>query len=143
MECLTNPPYLCGSDGKSYCTVCQACSNPEVEWYISQDLPCAQEAGEKTCGGIAGKICPSGYKCLYEGNYPDASGICIKDKTQNCVIYPKPEDVEKYHLQVAPQNYCASCGDGVCDYIEKCLPSHPITADCGGGGLYCPQDCES
>lgn len=40
MECIVNPPYICGSDGKSYCTECQACANPEVEWYVTQDEPC-------------------------------------------------------------------------------------------------------
>lgn len=40
MECIQNPPYICGSDGKSYCSTCQACSNKEVEWYIIQDKPC-------------------------------------------------------------------------------------------------------
>jgi len=30
------------------------------------------------CGGIAGKLCPSGYDCKYEGTYPDARGMCIK-----------------------------------------------------------------
>ncbi len=40
MECITNPPYICGSDGKSYCSECQACANPGIEWYVIQDLPC-------------------------------------------------------------------------------------------------------
>ncbi|MCX6730892.1 MAG: hypothetical protein NTZ55_03520 [Candidatus Roizmanbacteria bacterium] len=30
------------------------------------------------CGGIAGRLCPSGYFCKYNGTYPDASGTCIK-----------------------------------------------------------------
>ena len=30
------------------------------------------------CGGFAGKLCPDGYECQMEGNYPDASGTCIK-----------------------------------------------------------------
>lgn len=30
------------------------------------------------CGGIAGKMCPAGYICASEGDYPDAGGICIK-----------------------------------------------------------------
>ena len=31
------------------------------------------------CGGIAGILCPSGYTCKPEGNYPDAAGICEND----------------------------------------------------------------
>lgn len=40
-ECIIGPPYICGSDGKTHCTVCQACAKPEVEWYVFQDEPCA------------------------------------------------------------------------------------------------------
>lgn len=32
------------------------------------------------CGGIAGVICPVGYTCQYDGNYPDASGTCVKEQ---------------------------------------------------------------
>ncbi|MBU0576607.1 hypothetical protein KJ707_01655 [Patescibacteria group bacterium] len=42
-ECTYPPPHLCGSDSKSYCTVCQACSNPEVAWYEMSDNPCESE----------------------------------------------------------------------------------------------------
>jgi len=31
-----------------------------------------------SCGGITGKMCPSGYYCKYGGTYPDASGTCIE-----------------------------------------------------------------
>jgi hypothetical protein len=40
MECIVSPPYICGSDGKSYCTSCQACSNPDIDWYVVQDQHC-------------------------------------------------------------------------------------------------------
>jgi len=43
MECIQNPPYICGSDGKSYCTTCQACSNKDVAWYSMQATPCGKE----------------------------------------------------------------------------------------------------
>jgi hypothetical protein len=43
MECIVKPPFICGSDGKSYCSECQACSNPKVEWYVMQDEPCKGE----------------------------------------------------------------------------------------------------
>ncbi len=31
------------------------------------------------CGGFAGTVCPLGYKCQLDGNYPDAGGRCIKE----------------------------------------------------------------
>ncbi len=43
------------------------------------------------CGGIAGKLCPSGYYCKYEGTYPDAGGTCIKDKITTKFSCPKTE----------------------------------------------------
>ncbi len=30
------------------------------------------------CGGIAGFMCEDGLHCQYEGNYPDAGGVCVK-----------------------------------------------------------------
>jgi hypothetical protein len=30
------------------------------------------------CGGIAGKMCPHGYICEYDGTYPDAGGKCVR-----------------------------------------------------------------
>lgn len=42
MECIQNPPYICGSDGKSYCTVCQACSNKNVAWYEMKASACEE-----------------------------------------------------------------------------------------------------
>jgi len=32
------------------------------------------------CGGFAGKACPSGYYCKYDGAYPDAGGTCLKNR---------------------------------------------------------------
>lgn len=43
MECIQNPPYICGSDGKSYCTICQACSNKNVAWYEMKNSPCEEQ----------------------------------------------------------------------------------------------------
>lgn len=42
----------------------------------NQITPTSDEG--KICGGIAGIICPTGYQCKYNNNYPDASGTCVK-----------------------------------------------------------------
>lgn len=42
MECIENPPYICGSDGSSYCSTCQACSNTNIDWYVTRDTPCEE-----------------------------------------------------------------------------------------------------
>lgn len=30
------------------------------------------------CGGIAGFLCEDGLTCQYDGNYPDAGGVCVR-----------------------------------------------------------------
>jgi hypothetical protein len=46
------------------------------------------------CGGIAGKICPAGYYCKYDGTYPDAGGTCIKTETKTTYTCPKTQWVD-------------------------------------------------
>lgn len=75
MECIENPPYICGSNGENYCSTCQACSNKSVIWYEIKSSSCREG---QFCGGIAGVECPEGYFCEYDGHYPDASGVCIR-----------------------------------------------------------------
>jgi len=43
MECIENPPYICGSDGKSYCSVCQVCSDKNIAWYEMKTSACTKE----------------------------------------------------------------------------------------------------
>jgi len=40
MECISPPPYICGSNGKFYCNKCAACADWKVDWYIIQNEPC-------------------------------------------------------------------------------------------------------
>lgn len=37
------------------------------------------EPDKISCGGIAGKECPTGSVCKLDGNYPDAGGVCVKN----------------------------------------------------------------
>ena len=46
LECVQTPPYICGSTGKSYCSVCQACSDTNVIWYKMRDSNCGEEVTE-------------------------------------------------------------------------------------------------
>lgn len=39
-----------------------------------------QTTASLQCGGIMGKICPEGYTCKLNGNYPDAGGKCIENR---------------------------------------------------------------
>ena len=40
------------------------------------------------CGGIAGKVCPGGFTCKYDGTYPDAGGICITGEMKPLYVCP-------------------------------------------------------
>ncbi|MBI3955550.1 hypothetical protein HY338_03830, partial [Candidatus Gottesmanbacteria bacterium] len=64
-----NPPYLCGSNGKSYCTTCQACADSEVDWYLTQDNPCSSPTATPVPETQAYDCCGQtelnqGYECL-------------------------------------------------------------------------------
>ncbi|MEK7163998.1 MAG: hypothetical protein AAB768_02535 [Patescibacteria group bacterium] len=56
-------------------------NNPDGKKVVDQILATFKfiDQKEMVCGGIAGVICPDGYNCKYDGDYPDASGICIKN----------------------------------------------------------------
>lgn len=41
--------------------------------------PTQSDATGQYCGGFAGKLCPTGYTCKLDGNYPDANGNCAKE----------------------------------------------------------------
>lgn len=43
--------------------------------FLDQD----QSQEGQFCGGIRGIICPTGFKCKYDGDYPDAGGICVEE----------------------------------------------------------------
>ncbi len=75
---------------------------------------CAQE--NSMCGGIAGTICCDGLTCQLDGEYPDASGSCIKEEPQGC------KDL---------------CGDDICQENVCQRTDCP----CAETAESCPVDC--
>jgi hypothetical protein len=74
-----NEYYCRGSELQSKKYVCpQGCSNGACSGSGQ-----AEQIEGKPCGGIAANLpkfqCPAGYECQLEGNYPDASGTCVKN----------------------------------------------------------------
>ncbi|MEK7217414.1 MAG: hypothetical protein AAB640_00005, partial [Patescibacteria group bacterium] len=65
----TYPEQCVTSDGQTFANPNQKVDSTET-WKTYTNT--------KFCGGITGKLCPSGYSCKLDGNYPDAGGICIK-----------------------------------------------------------------
>lgn len=63
---------------------------------------------DMSCGGISGEMCPDGYNCHLNGNYPDASGTCVKTTTKNdpsTYTCPGSEWVDCMPSVDAPKNY--------------------------------------
>ncbi|MBI4040042.1 IPT/TIG domain-containing protein [Candidatus Daviesbacteria bacterium] len=46
------------------------------------------------CGGIGGRQCPQGQECKLEGNFPDATGICVPASQKPS---PPPADTSVYY----------------------------------------------
>lgn len=42
---------------------------------------CPTPSSATFCGGLRGLLCPLGYVCQLEGNYPDASGKCVLESS--------------------------------------------------------------
>jgi hypothetical protein len=40
--------------------------------------PPVVEEEEIFCGGIMGRTCPPEFKCMLDGDYPDAGGKCVR-----------------------------------------------------------------
>ncbi len=112
---------LKGGSGMSACAAVLCPVNSRCE-----DGKCIPFAEDSSCAAVS---CPTNSRCedgqciLLEGDY-------------KCANYTR-DGVQK--------QYCATCGNNVCEQFEKCSGSvcsanGACTKDCGQ--LYCPQDCE-
>ncbi|MBU0766440.1 S-layer homology domain-containing protein [Patescibacteria group bacterium] len=75
--------------------------------------------------------------CFEEENWDCTSGICIQNTA--------PEEGCTFYMRDGEQDIvCATCGNGVCESFELCIPSTCNAQSCSNdcGDLYCPRDCE-
>ena len=85
---------------------------------------------------------------LLDEQCPDFS--CVQGCTESTYVCEQGQCATKYmkcdiySFEGVNKEYCATCGDGICDAKEGCTSSHcsgnACTDDCGP--LYCPADCE-
>lgn len=75
------------------------------------------------CGGIAGIECPEGYKCVLDGTYPDAGGICTP--------YSCKYDGNEY---VSGESFPATDGCNKCSCTDTGLVACTK--------MFCPKTCD-
>lgn len=103
-----------------------------ISWVPEEPVPTVEPSPTPTpvvCGGIAGKTCPTGFKCeIPDKTIPDASGKCVPEKDKNddkvcaqvitsaknpdgtqCKDFPTPCDVPSGWVKVAS---CSGVGSG-------------------------------
>ena len=115
---------------------------------------------DEQCGGIAGIICCPGLSCKYDGNHPDAAGICVDaetgDERSQLHVWPDESKEPCVHeggsIPVIPN--ASSCCKGLTRIKpkdEKNVGSSGIcTSKCGDGvcapasetAYNCPRDCK-
>jgi hypothetical protein len=65
------------------------------------------------CGGITSTSCPAGFTCKYDGNYPDASGVCIS------VIQPIKDKINGFRY-TCPVGEWVDCMPPIGDQKPQC-----------------------
>ncbi len=100
------------------------CRTPDGRTFVEEvtvpvDPPIKGEG--EMCGGIAGFMCEAGLTCKMDGDYPDASGTCIRQS----------EDTINFDTSCTTNSDCRllntefgvnCCGLGSCDPLDFSLP---------------------
>jgi hypothetical protein len=102
--------------------ICKPCQLPLTP--VCQKDRCTFSYENQFCGGISGIQCPNGYECQLEGNYPDASGKCIK-------IIPKFGDAQTEEECLQKGGDWRSWGLRDIEYCQ--IPSNDYEKDCVDG----------
>lgn len=119
---------VCGCDGKTYGNACSAAS-AGMNIFTPGECPVSADS----CGGFAGKACPAGQVCEYDGCGADMMGTCVPEPQQPC---PKT---------TAEAQQCGC--DGV-TYANACLrlmvgvakaSDGPCPGECAVGDSTCPK----
>ncbi len=82
--------------------------------------PAKPKVGAQFCGGIAGKVCPTGYTCKYDGTYPDAGGTCVVLTTQK---YTCPENGWISCMPMLSEEGKRACSDEAMRWYEANCPN--------------------
>lgn len=146
-ETADSTPGLCGGPLGQSTTCCvpvqpQTCADLtcepgyhcEMKGINGGAIPvCIKDEGQ-FCGGIAGLPCPVGFKCVLDGNYPDAGGKCVACPPVLCELYCEDGfDVDANGCEICqckqPERNVAS---GMC--IKNSFDSCNSDADCVSGG---------
>lgn len=117
---------------------CVAAGNPVLESYPRQcphgEMMFVEDISKDAmCGGIAAIQCDEGYTCELDGNYPDASGICVKSE------YEERDFTNRYLESLCEDNNGNWISETKeCEYIseEKC-------AELNGEFLPCESACRN
>lgn len=120
------------------------------------------DAPQRTCGTILGLVCDEGYRCEYDGNYPDAGGKCVKETPKDMCQYVKCMQVESCPkgFHVSRRGCCSVCvpngnsnlPEGQCKTVKDCdglihIMSGDVSVMCVGSWTcdagYCKYSCFS